>query len=125
MTLLEECLEVLGENANILINMDKEKINSDFISNFNITFYGRINWEDVGNKRTVSVQDLSNEDNDLYYIIWSDPTLPIVQCRLYEILKYIDDVTAVSFDTWLFSKNADKIIEFYHENEITIGYKVN
>ncbi|WP_456300853.1 hypothetical protein [Vallitalea pronyensis] len=30
-------------------------------------------------------------------------------------------MTAVSFNTWIFSKDKKKIVEFYHDGEIILG----
>ena len=38
-----------------------------------------------------------------------------------DILDNIDDVLAVSFDTWLISVDMKRLIEFYHEGDITLG----
>ncbi|WP_435868787.1 CDI toxin immunity protein [Bacillus mycoides] len=38
-----------------------------------------------------------------------------------DILRNIDDVTAVGSDTYLFCPN-NFVIEFYHEGEIIIGF---
>ncbi len=56
------------------------------------------------------------------YIIWDEVNLPIIKTDLFSVIDVIYDVTAVSFDTWLFSVDEKSIIEFYHEGEIKIGF---
>ncbi|MGQ0437679.1 CDI toxin immunity protein, partial [Bacillus sp. B-TM1] len=62
-------------------------------------------------------------DSYIIYIIWDEASLPIIKTNLHQILQVIDDVTAVSFDTWLYSPNLGYAIEFYHEGEVRIGNK--
>lgn len=45
----------------------------------------------------------------------------MIESDLYTVIEVIDDVTAVSFDTWLFSPNEGVVIEFHHDGEIIIG----
>ncbi|WP_420196687.1 hypothetical protein [Caldibacillus thermoamylovorans] len=42
------------------------------------------------------------EYGKVVYVIWDEGTLPIIQSTLYKVFEVIDDVTAVSFDTWIF-----------------------
>lgn len=56
---------------------------------------------------------------DDYSILSQD--LPCVSCKLSRILNNIDDVLAVSFDTWLLSQNEREVIEFHHEGKIIYG----
>ena len=37
------------------------------------------------------------------------------------IFKVIDDVTAVSFDTWIFSPSTGYVIEIFHDGEVRVG----
>lgn len=55
------------------------------------------------------------------YIIWDEATLPIIKTDLHQVLQVIDDVTAVSFDTWIYSPDTGYVIEYYHDGEIRIG----
>ena len=52
---------------------------------------------------------------------WDEATRPAVKSDLHHVLNHIEDVTIVSFDTWLFSPAEKYVIEFYHEGEVTIG----
>ncbi|WP_308728038.1 hypothetical protein [Bacillus sp. MYb209] len=51
----------------------------------------------------------------IVYIIWDEASLPIIKTNLHQILQVIDDVTAVSFDTWIYSQDVGYVIEYYHE----------
>jgi hypothetical protein len=47
MTLLDECIEALGEDAEILTDSEKEKILDTLESSFPFTEWGRIDWDKV------------------------------------------------------------------------------
>jgi hypothetical protein len=135
MSLLNECIETLGDNANVLSNSDTELIFSAFENTFPITKWARIDWDKIDEKiKFDSSRDIlpylrdrfSPEDLDKHpYILWDDASLPTIKVKLEQILNAIDDVTAVSFDTWIFSPELRYAIEFYHEGEITIGIVSN
>ncbi|PLR79591.1 hypothetical protein CVD25_22430 [Bacillus canaveralius] len=131
MSLLDECIEALGENVHILSETDREKVIRDFESSFPFTEWGRIEWENVTYHADVSTVDeiisFLNQNIDEYsnviYVIWDEGTLPIIQSDLDKVLEVIDDVTAVSFDTWIFSPYSGYVIEIFHDGEVKIGLK--
>ena len=55
---------------------------------------------------------LDNEEQ--YYIVWDEETLPIVLCLGKYINECWDDVMAVSFDTYFVSQSAWKVIGIRH-----------
>ncbi|OYD06217.1 CDI toxin immunity protein [Paludifilum halophilum] len=59
--------------------------------------------------------------DETLYLIWSDGSYPVVQSKMKNVMEVIDDITAVSFDTWLFNPASSFVIEFYHEGEIIYG----
>ena len=130
MTLYEECLFILGDNAKVLNNQQTKTIIETMNKLFPINSFGGIDWNKICNKKKIgSVQEIIDEikinklnEYDIY-IIWDDATLPALKAPIALILSYIDDVTAVSFNTWIYCKDKRFIIEFYHEGEITISYK--
>lgn len=92
---------------------------------------GRIEWEKVSNHAEVNTIDeiISfldqnvNEYSNVVYVIWDEGILPVIQTTLYKVLKDIDDVTAVSFDTWIFSPSKEYVIEIFHDGEVRVGFK--
>lgn len=64
-----------------------------------------------------------NEYSNAVYIIWDEGTLPIIQSTLDKVFEVIDDVTAVSFDTWIFSSSTGYVIEIFHDGEVRVGLK--
>lgn len=129
MTLYEECLEALENNYEILTEDEKNKILNDFENKFKFTNWGRIDWNKIMAKVQVDyateikpkLMNNTSKDSINVYIIWDEINLPILKSDLSTIIDVIDDVTAVSFDTWLFLPNEGVTIEFYHDGEITIG----
>ena len=121
--LFTECIEVL-HGCNIISLEESENLFEQMQKNFSMTAYGCINRNGV--KESLILTDISNifhicNINDIYYILWDQKGVPCVSCQLSTILENIDDVLAVSFDTWLLSKNTQEVIEFYHEGRITYG----
>jgi len=52
-------------------------------------------------------------------IIWDETGLPVIQTKLNNLKKCIDDVTSVAFDTWIVSEDLNKIIEYNHNGKLT------
>lgn len=123
MTLLEECIEALGNDICIFNGDEKLDIEDKFYNMVSLTTWGRINWDKFKSIGEVKgVEDLNIiEGNKKYYIIWGDIEMPIVKSELVNILNNLDDVIAVSFDTWLLAEDESMVIEFYHESDVTIG----
>lgn len=126
MTLLKECIDARGDNIIVLSKKETEEIFECMSKSFPITSWGQIEWSAMKHAKKISsaeelVQHLNNKEASLY-ILWDEASLPSIKTNLNKILAVIDDVTAVSFDTWLYSPAEGYVIEFYHENEITIGW---
>ena len=131
MSLLNECIEAIGDNAVVLSVPETENVFSIFEDMFPITSWARIDWEKINEKvNLVSSNELVLSLNNYFnkkeleshtYILWDEGSLPAMEAKLEQIIKVIDDVTSVSFDTWIFSLEFGYVIEFYHEGDITIG----
>lgn len=130
-TLFDECLEVLGKNKKVLTECKTSQVFKSFMSTYPITKWGVIDWSAVDNKFIVGkIGDIkhiieTHKPNADYtiYILWNDSSLPSIKSDLDNILNVIDDITAVSFDTWIYSEKEKYVIEFYHDGKITIGFK--
>ncbi|MBN2908783.1 hypothetical protein JQC72_04505 [Polycladomyces sp. WAk] len=130
-TLFEECIHALGENCKVLSKEETNRLFSKLGEKFPFTSWGRIDWEKVDNRLYLASSDEiiryfkreTNPFNGIVYIIWDEAALPAVKSDLQTILQVIDDVTAVSFDTWLYCPSDEYVIEFYHEGEIVLGMR--
>lgn len=127
--LFDQCIRALGKNKEIMSMNVTEEIFQLFEDAFPITKWGRIDWDKVSKKIKIKSIDevddcleklIKNFDTNIF-IIWNDASLPAIKTDLNDTLKVINDITAVSFDTWLFCPSSKYIIEFFHEGEITIG----
>ncbi|MEZ7512146.1 CDI toxin immunity protein [Bacillus pumilus] len=131
MSLLDECIEALGEGARVLYDNDRAQILSNLENHFPFYCYGQIEWEKVSayaevdtfNEIRSFLYQKMDEYSDIVYVIWDEGTLPIIQFTLDKVFEAIDDVTAVSFDTWIFFPSSGYVIEIFHDGEVKVGLK--
>ena len=98
--LLQECLKALSSYS--IIENKKEIKQIESLASFQDT-------EMHSHDDRVT---LDNEEQ--YYIVWDEETLPIVLCLGKYINECWDDVMAVSFDTYFISQSAWKAIGIRH-----------
>lgn len=119
--LFMDCIKNLV-HYKILKKEESEKVIRNFL---NIVPFdnGHIDWTYIQNKSLINMDEFEKigVNQEKYYIIWDNVELPCVSCELKSIKEHLDDVLAVSFDTWLLSEEGGEIIEFYHEGKITYG----
>ena len=121
MTLYKECLEALKEYT---IIEDKE-LEKKLFSKLKLTFTGKVDFTKYINPRTISFDEipsfLGGKD---CYIIWDNAEYPILKADIDNIMyeDNIYEVLAVGFNTWFISADMTRIIEYYHENELTAAY---
>ena len=126
-TLLEECIEALGEDIEILENTQGKMVvkvlkmhsllhNGE--SRFNIENYGDLYNED---EIKLYLQNCFGTYSQTVYIIWDNARVPVIKTNLHQVLNVIYDVTAVSFDTWIYSPDMGFVIEYHHDGDIRIG----
>ncbi|OYD06537.1 CDI toxin immunity protein [Paludifilum halophilum] len=126
MTLFEECLDALGEHCEVLSEEKSNRVVEAMCRLFPVAINGRIDWDKVRVKKEIEdLSEISGFTNTVHdealYLIWSDGSYPVVQSKMKNVMEAIDDITAVSFDTWLFNPTSSFVIEFYHEGEIIYG----
>ena len=54
------------------------------------------------------------EDEEMYYIVWDEATLPIVMCSGKRIKESWDDVLAVAFNTYFVAKSTGRTVVIKH-----------
>lgn len=126
----ERCLRAFGTQARALSQEQSATIVNQFMLRFPFTNWGGIDWSQLSSQLDIEtvaeiIPALQQARKDLQapvYIIWDNTNIPCVESRLPEILKHLDEVTIVSFETWLFSPATGYVIEFYHEGDIKIGF---
>ncbi|WP_338764786.1 hypothetical protein WAF17_00305 [Bernardetia sp. ABR2-2B] len=124
-TLLDECIEALEPNVKVFdLELSHEIVNR-MPDNYPFTIYGRIDWGKVEKKRAISnsllpsILDISDE----VYVIWDGSTNNVLKTKIENVMKNIDDVLAVSFDTWLMQLDGNYIIEYHHNGNINLAFK--
>lgn len=120
--LFNECIDLLNEH-DVLTFKKTDVLFGHLNHNFPMTNYGCINWKGVHDKKMIYISDISDmfDEDDEIYILWDQQNIPCVRCKLSTVLENIDDVLAVSFNTWLLSINYKEVIEFHHEGRVTYG----
>ena len=98
--LLQECLEVLSSYSIVEDENEIEYIES-LASSPNFEMYSH-------DDRIIL------DEEERYYIVWDEATLPIVLCSGKYINECWDDVMAVAFDTYFVSKSTRKVIGVRH-----------
>ena len=120
--LLKECIEKL-RNKQVHNLSVSNKIFQEISEYVKFTFYGRIDWEMYSNKRKLfDVNDILSllNKNDICLLLYNEASLPVIETKIEDFISCIDDVLAVSFDTWVWIKKKNIIIEFFHDGEITL-----
>lgn len=115
--LFDEALDALKE-VRILADEESRKVMDQFVSSFPIRTSGSggIDWNKVDKKVLLNcIEETKNQINltltDSCFIIWNDAAYPIIETTVESIVNAFDDVTAVSFDTWIFIPKNNNVIE--------------
>ena len=98
--LLQECLEVLSSYSIVEDENEIEYIES-LASSPDFEMYSHYD-------------RIILDEEERYYIVWDEATLPIVLCSGKHINECWDDVMAVAFDTYFVSKSTRKVIGVRH-----------
>ncbi len=116
MTLFEECLAALGSYKIAKVYESKMAL-----ANLQLTDYGRLDFRRYKSSRGMSLSELRELPDFTCYIIYNNAELPVIKCRFKQVLGCLDDVLAPAFDTWVLDVRYSRIIEFYHDGEITLA----
>lgn len=127
-------LELFPEKStvDILDESESEKIECKMTNCFPIAFWGRIDWEKVSKKIILTKEDilniptvLTNQSLDIsipVYLIVGIYKYPLVKTSLLTILESIEDIMDMGPDQWIYSPTLRYVIEFCHDDVITIGW---
>jgi len=115
--LFDEASAALKE-VRILADEESRKVMDQFVSSFPIRTSGSggIDWNKVDKKVLLNcIEEIKNQINltltDSCFVIWNDAAYPIIETTVESIVNAFDDVTAVSFDTWIFISKNNNVIE--------------
>lgn len=120
--LLQECVESTG--GELLNYYEGNKRLEEIQEKIPFGLDGRVDFSKFKSKyNIISISSLSEliKNSIEFYVMWDELNLPCLKSVLKDIIRCIDDVTAVSFDTLVVSLDYNIIIEFYHEGEIILG----
>jgi hypothetical protein len=126
MALLEKCIAALRPDAKIYESQQGELLHKNFQDDIKFTEWGRIDWSGYPQRiqiTSLSLLQISDELNflkDPFLIFWDEASLPVIESPIQNIINAVDDVTAVSYDTWVYHPERKIIIEFFHEGDITL-----
>ncbi|OZM58680.1 hypothetical protein CIB95_03675 [Lottiidibacillus patelloidae] len=125
--LFDECIEALGDGVTILSDNKSEELYDLFEENVPFTVWGRIDWEKFKNPVNINdfveLTDLLDSEEEIE-IYWSHDKFPVLKAKFDNIQKALDDVIAVSADTFLYVRGKC-LVEINREGEITLGYLGN
>ena len=63
-------------------------------------------------KNVLTIQEMFSQwISKQVYIIWDKEGLPIIQTDFECVIKYIDEVLAVSFETWVVAEDMNQFIQ--------------
>lgn len=130
MSRVDDCMKALDEDVVILSKKETDDVFNMLIQRFVFTNWGRIDWSQVKHFTTVNsisdivltLEDKEKEIHNVAFILWDEAKLPAIKSNIDRILNHIEEITIVSFDTWIFCPADNYVIEFYHEGDITIGF---
>lgn len=120
------CIRALGTKVVVLTEDESEQIYSKMQQDFPFTRWGRIDWKNV--KRKIIIRNLydikifKNIRNNLVYILWGYGSDPVIRTDLQSAIDNIEYINDVGCDQWFYNLEDKYIIEFYHDDGITLGW---
>ncbi|WP_139168908.1 hypothetical protein [Paenibacillus polysaccharolyticus] len=123
--LFEECLAVLGSDVIVMTDERSKEIYKLFEAEFKINLYGRIEWDSYKAYEEMDENTFGNRymnQEEYYYILWSHGSDPVIKARLNQIVKNLEDVTAVSPDIWVYREER-QVIELFHDGIVRVMQK--
>jgi len=124
-TLYDECLDALNGNYELLPKKEDQQLSEIIEKLFPTMLMGNIDWEKViHKKKIIKVQDMLDvfNESELVIIFWDNGGDRALITTLKSFINALNEVTIVSFDTYVFFPQYKCLIEFYHDGTITMGY---
>ena len=117
--LLQECLSAMGEQAEIVPYEEGLELLGALNRTLRRLFrpekqYCPAGWEELDSVQEIAPQWMGSR----VYIVWDGGNLPVVRGSLASVVRNAEDVTAVSFDTWVVSEDLSQLVEMRGDGEI-------
>jgi hypothetical protein len=136
---LENILNKNSETYKIYSSKGEEgrKIGEHLEKQYPIASWGRVEWDKVDKAIIYNTENHDEEVNAIkkicencnlkgsIFILWCDISKPCLSMDLSTALKYISDIIAEDWDTWILNLEDKWCIEVYHEGEVCFGYANN
>lgn len=128
--LFDQCIDALGAGTYIISEEKSEEIYDCLQRLYPFSPYSRVDWGKVSSKKMMEnvnvivpcITEVYGQVEDFIFILWSYGNFPVLKTSLQKTINAIDDVLAVSSDTFILSPSKF-VIEFHHEGEITVGFE--
>lgn len=114
--LYKECINAL-EVVTILDESSSDSLSEKMFNSFEFDDASTVDWRTYPDHQKVDdfeylIQRNGNLD---CYVLWDNAEYLGIRTNLKSVLNKVDDVTAVSFDTWVIGLEFDWILEFHNE----------
>lgn len=83
------------------------------LGSLRLTEGGRLDFRRYKSAQDISPSELSRLPDVLCYIIFPDPNLPPIKCRLKLLLSCLNEALAVSPSFLILDESCSRVIEFY------------
>lgn len=131
---ITELLEVFPNKENLVVLRKEEwlKMEDTLIQSFPVASWGRIDWDKIDNKIELRSNDYIMIESILkekglnilepVYFFFGDGPSPWLKTSLLKIFESLEDITWYKGDRYIYCDSPKFIIEFFHDDKITIGW---
>lgn len=126
--LLKECLQVLGNDVEILSSSESSKIFTRLEQLVPFTPWGKVDWNKVAKKTVLYDHEmlaselektLQKEAIGSAYILWNDASRPVLKTEALNIIENLNEV--LYLETWIYDPIEKYVIEILTNGTITLG----
>ncbi|WP_170110151.1 hypothetical protein [Peribacillus acanthi] len=125
-------LFVNKNEVEILDAYETNIIKKEISESFPFAFWSRINWDEMHNKIDLGLNEIKNIESILsnngldiskpVYLRLAYDQYPCAKTNLRNILNSLDEVMSIGVDQYVYCRSPKYIIEFFHDDIITIGW---
>lgn len=122
----------LDEAVEILDAKESEQVEIEMTDRFPIAWYGRIDWDKMSNKSVLAYQELQRITDILsrqgldhtlpVYVIVGLHGYPLAKSSLKTTIKSMEEIMYMGPDQYIYCPESNYVIEFFHDDVITLGW---